>query len=566
MGDKNVLLLGFNPETANEIAILLTAAGLQASIHGSGTTSQERSDLFVGADIMLLPAGNTNAWQSLQAVPHIPKVAIALNPGEGKPETAQDLLPLEGCTPALLAKTLQYAAALKYSENGKKYFFDDRPGALYIYDREEYKILAMNNDALRQYGYTEEQLDNLTALDLRPEEEREAFIKRQAMIQDNFYDAGEWVHKRSNGELFHAHIYAQGMMFNGKPATMINAVDVTEKVIARRRNEMLQTELRRQKEHLDRILGSIPEIVWSRRADDYTLVYINKACETIYGYTAEELIGTPGVLLDGIHPEDKDAMQYIMDTINTTGKAVLQYRIVSRDGTVKTLHNEAVLVKGDETQPDMIVGVAIDLTEQKELQRAIEKEKNHLRSIINNTKDIIWSISKDMKIMGGNYAFWRRIKQLTGKDHIEEIEADDYPPGIFDEWQDYFKQGFEQGGFTIVTEEEQDGKKVIEEVSFSPIIEQDGEISGLSCIAHDITDTYNYTREIQAQNKRLKEIALWQSHQVRGPLATIMGLVLLFDNKNPNNTINAKIIRDIQQVAEDLDENIRKISDVASGK
>lgn len=561
-----MLLLGFDPETANTIATLLSATGLEASISDNGTAGQERRDLFVGANIMLLPAGNTEAWQSLQAVPHIPKVAIALNPGDEKPHAAQDLLPLEGCTPALLAKTLQYAAALKYSENGKKYFFDDRPGALYIYDKEEYKILAMNNDALRQYGYTEEQLDNLTALDLRPEEEREAFVKRQAMVHDNFYDAGEWVHKRSNGELFYAHIYAQGMMFNGKPATMINAVDVTEKVIARRRNEMLQTELRRQKEHLDRILASIPEVVWSRRADDYTLVYINKACETIYGYTAEELIGTQGILMDGIHPDDKDAMQYIMDTINTTGKAVLEYRIISRDGTIKTLHNECVLVKGDETQPDMVVGVAIDLTEQKELQRAVEKEKNHLRSIINNTKDIIWSISRDMKIMGGNYAFWRRIKQLTGKDYIEEIKESDYPSGLFEEWQDYFKQGFEQGAFTIVTEEEQDGKKMIEEVSFSPIVEQNGVISGLSCIAHDITDTYNYTREIQAQNKRLKEIALWQSHQVRGPLATIMGLILLFDNKNLSNNINAKIIRDIQQVAEELDENIRKISDVASGK
>lgn len=563
MGEKNVLLLGFEPSTADFIQRLLTTAGLNTTI--PATTNEEKRDLFVGAQIMLLPAGNTDAWQQLQHLPHLPKVAIALKADDQKPEAAQDMLTLDSCTPCLLHKTLQYATAIKYGENGKKYFFDDRPGPLYIYDKENYKLLAMNNDALRQYGYTKEQLDNLTALDLRPEEERDAFIERQVMVNDNFYDAGEWIHMRSNGELFHAHIYAQGMMFDGRPATMINAVDVTEKVIARRKNEMLQNELRRQKEHLDRILGTIPEVVWSRRADDFTLVYINKACEYIYGYTADELMGTQGVLEDGIHPDDKAAMQHIMDTIRDTGRAALEYRIINRDGSIKTLYNEAVLVKGDGIEPDMVIGVAIDLTAQKEMQREVEKEKNHLRAIINNTKDIIWSINKDMQIMGGNYAFWKRMRQLTGKEP-NEISEKDYSPELFSEWQAYFKQGFDQGAFTIVTEEINEGRKIIEEVSFSPIVEQDGEISGLSCAAHDITDTYNYTREIEQQNKRLKEIALLQSHQVRGPLASIMGLISLFDNNDPHNPINAKIISDIQQVAQEMDNNIREITGIANGK
>ena len=568
MGEKNVLLLGFEPATASILESLSAKAGLHAQQYTTlaKSTLDGKDDPFVGNEIFLMPAGNTVAWQSLENITHIPKVAIALSGNDVKPEAAQDILPLTDCTPALLQKTLQYATAIKYGENGKKYFFDDRPGPLYIYDKENYKILAMNNDALRQYGYTREQLENITALDIRPAEDVPAFIERQAWNNNTFSDQGEWQHKRSNGEVFHVHLYAQGMMFNGRPAVMVNAVDITEKVLATRKAQMLQAELQRQKEHLDRILSSIPEVVWSRRADDFTLVYINKACERIYGYTADELIGTQGILQNGIHPEDKALMQQVMDTIGQTGRAALEYRIISRDGTIKSLYNEATLVKGDDTEPDMIVGIAIDLTEQKDLQRKVEREKNHLRAIINNTKDKVWSISRDMKIMGGNYAFWEQMRRLTGREPDEIVQAD-YSKNLFDEWQTYFKQAFEQGSFSIVTEEKgPDGKLIVEEVSFSPIIEENGEVSGLSCTAHDITDTYNYTREIEAQNKRLREIALWQSHQVRGPLASIMGLISLFDNNDLSNAINGKIIRDIQQVADDLDENIRKISDVATGK
>ncbi|RYE25096.1 MAG: PAS domain S-box protein [Sphingobacteriales bacterium] len=562
MGDKNVLLLGFEPATAAFIERLLTVAGHRAAI-------KEREaihpDLFIGAQIMLLPAANTEVWKSVEGVPYIPKVAIALHHGDEMPEIAQDMLPLDSCTPALLAKSMQYATAMKYGENGKKYFFDDRPGPLYIYDAETYQMMAMNNDAQRQYGYTREEAENITALDIRPEEDRDAFMERQAYVMSNYYDAGEWRHRRSNGEIFHVHLFAQGMMFNGRRAVMVNAVDITEKVLANRKNDMLQAELRRQKAHLDRILSSIPEVVWSRRADDFTLVYINDACERIYGYTADELMGTQGVLTDGIHPEDRGAMQQVMDTIRDTGRAELEYRIINRDGSIKTLFNEAVLVKGDDTNPDMIVGVAVDLTAQTQLQRIVEKEKNHLRAIINNTKDIVWSIDRDMNILGGNYAFWIRIEELTGK-QPKEILENDYSKELFDEWQHYFNQAFEQGGFSVVTEEIRNGKLCVEEVSFSQITEEDGTISGLSCASHDITDTYHYTREIEAQNKKLKEIALWQSHQVRGPLASIMGLIQLFDNNDLCNVINAKLIRDIQQVAEEMDENIRHISDVASGK
>src|SRR5690606_9730683 len=55
----------------------------------------------------------------------------------------------------------------------------------------------------------------------------------------------------------------------------------------------------------------------------------------------------------------------------------------------------------------------------------------------------------------------------------------------------------------------------------------------------DITEQINYIQNIEEQNRRLQEISWVQSHLVRAPLASIMGLVeLLYDSKQDEAAIN----------------------------
>ncbi|MBC7534424.1 MAG: PAS domain S-box protein [Ferruginibacter sp.] len=51
-------------------------------------------------------------------------------------------------------------------------------------------------------------------------------------------------------------------------------------------------------------------------------------------------------------------------------------------------------------------------------------------------------------------------------------------------------------------------------------------------ISQNITEQLNYIKEIEKQNEKFKEIAWMQSHEVRGPLATIMGITSLLADKS----------------------------------
>lgn len=61
--------------------------------------------------------------------------------------------------------------------------------------------------------------------------------------------------------------------------------------------------------------------------------------------------------------------------------------------------------------------------------------------------------------------------------------------------------------------------------------------------------------------KILSEIANAQSHEVRAPLARILGLINLFDKNNPTSDINKDVIKYIHVSALELDQVIKKIVD-----
>jgi PAS domain S-box-containing protein len=64
---------------------------------------------------------------------------------------------------------------------------------------------------------------------------------------------------------------------------------------------------------------------------------------------------------------------------------------------------------------------------------------------------------------------------------------------------------------------------------------------------------------VKEQNKMLQEIAAISSHEIRRPVATILGLVNLFDRNNPDNPMNREIVDHLDITAQELDGVIHAI-------
>ena len=83
---------------------------------------------------------------------------------------------------------------------------------------------------------------------------------------------------------------------------------------------------------------------------------------------------------------------------------------------------------------------------------------------------------------------------------------------------------------------------------------------GLTVYFVDVTEQRNHVNMIEEQNKRLKEIAWIQSHEVRGPVTSILGLINIFNTEDPSDPINKQILDNIKEATDKLDEITRRIT------
>jgi signal transduction histidine kinase len=64
---------------------------------------------------------------------------------------------------------------------------------------------------------------------------------------------------------------------------------------------------------------------------------------------------------------------------------------------------------------------------------------------------------------------------------------------------------------------------------------------------------------LKNQYDKLLKVAFLQSHQVRVPIANILGLFSLFNFDTPSDPVNGKVLNMLKRVADDLDKTIHEI-------
>jgi PAS domain S-box-containing protein len=78
-------------------------------------------------------------------------------------------------------------------------------------------------------------------------------------------------------------------------------------------------------------------------------------------------------------------------------------------------------------------------------------------------------------------------------------------------------------------------------------------IERTTTIVRSLIESKRNEADLAEQTRRLHEIASISSHEIRRPVATILGLVNLFDRNNPGSSLNKEIIGHLETTALELD-------------
>ena len=93
-------------------------------------------------------------------------------------------------------------------------------------------------------------------------------------------------------------------------------------------------------------------------------------------------------VLDAIHPEDRDAECTARILASAGVKPYdAQYRIVRSDGTIRHVHAQAEVLRGDNDEPERLIGTILDITERKQVETALAESYATLSSVINASRE-----------------------------------------------------------------------------------------------------------------------------------------------------------------------------------
>jgi len=127
-----------------------------------------------------------------------------------------------------------YVQSLRDSEERYRELFASNPHPMWVYDLETLRFLAVNAAAVAQYGYSESEFLAMTIADIRPPEDvprlQAHVAARGGQAAFGFDRAGIWRHVRKDGSLIDVEITAQPLMFAGRRAEAVLALDVTERM------------------------------------------------------------------------------------------------------------------------------------------------------------------------------------------------------------------------------------------------------------------------------------------------------------------------------------------------
>lgn len=188
-------------------------------------------------------------------------------------------------------------------------------------------------------------------------------------------------------------------------------------------------------------------------------------------------------------------------------------------------------------------------------------EALNLRLLINNTDDPLWIVDANYTILECNHAFRTWVSHFIGREigKGDNVLFDGADRIYNDKFEMCYKLALGGSNFRTVEDMMIEGVLHYTSVCFKPVIDNDGNIHAVSCSARDITEHRKHLFRIEQQNAALREIAFIESHRIRGPVATIMGLEQLYNYTDLSDPMNREIMDGIKKMSLDLDVIIRQV-------
>jgi PAS domain S-box-containing protein len=174
---------------------------------------------------------------------------------------AQDYLIKGDFDEKLLARAVRYSLErvrnlqfLRESEERYRELFNNNPMPMWVFDAATYRFLEANSAAIQHYGYTHEEFLGKTLADIRLSGNEGQLREEVAAIRGvrEGVKKGIIQHRKKSGEVIFADIAWHNINYRDRPAILVLANDVTERI--QLEEELNEQRLSRQKQITEAVI------------------------------------------------------------------------------------------------------------------------------------------------------------------------------------------------------------------------------------------------------------------------------------------------------------------------
>lgn len=362
------------------------------------------------------------------------------------------------------------------------------------------------------------------------------------------------------------------------------ANDITRLVIShfeitqRKRNEEILKASQKNLIEAQRIskIGS-----WEHDFTNSELIWSDETFN-IFGVDRNTIKPNYELFLKMVHPDDREIVdRAYAESVKNNSPYNVDHRVVLPDGKIKFVNERCETFYDEKGRPFRSIGTTQDITRQMEFELTLEKQRTRYKNVVENISDGLIIDDVEGHVVFANQQFL----DMVG---ISEEELKDFvfvkhvAPEFKDDIIERHRRRMAGEDVTTVFEYagiHKDGAKRWFEARVTKIVEN-GVIKGTQSAIRDITEekeAYDLLKASEAEKtnllneltKRYNELMQFNyivSHNLRAPIANLLGLSEVFEMPNIDDEERSKIISHIRFSIEKIDELIQDLNIILAAR